>query len=904
MLDNQDLTVIILSIGPGAMLGLLGLGLVTIYRSTGILNVSHGAMATLGAYIYFEVTTTHGLPPWSGLVISAVAVGVAGVVIYGLVMRPLRTASPVTKLTASAGVLIVIQSSLQWRYGSVFHGAEPLLPGNSVELFGDTRIGVDRLVLAAIAVVVTASLWLVYRHTKFGISTEASAENQVIASVFGLRTDRLAIGNWFIAGALAGGAGALLAPLVGLNLTQLSTLIVPVMAAALVGSLSSFPLTLVGALFIAAAQGVISTNTSVRGAADIVPLAIIVVMMVVRGKSIPTRSAVGLKLPAIGLGRIRPVPVFVGFLITLVSIFSWLPKDWMRPLLGNLVISIILLSVVVVTGYCGQVSLAQYAFAGFGAFMAGTMMFDHGWPFFLAAGFSLVCALALGAVIALPSIRMRGVSLSVVTLGAAVMLHSVFFNSVESMQVKTPTIFGWDLSLIREPKRYVTMALIVLLVLSLMVANLRRSGTGRRMIAVRGNERAAASVGINVAATKITAFSISSMIAAAGGILIAFQSPIVSYSNFDAFSSINALAWSVIGGVGFVLGPLLGSQFAHGTIGSKLGLEIYDNTAVLGVIGGLFVIVTLIAHPDGMASLAHQFRERKERRRAKRNEVAKEKAADVELVVDDRPRNGRTAILKIRDVSVAFGGVHALRNVSLEVRPGQVHGLIGPNGAGKTTLLDSVSGFVVPKSGTVSLGDFSLVGAPTWKRARLGLGRSFQNVQLFPDLTVLENLRVAGDVRKFGSVPFDLIKPGKDTIGPAAFEAITMLELHEQLHQGVEHLSHGQRQLVAIARALAADPQIVMLDEPAAGLDGQEREEFGQLLRRLASERNLGVLLVEHDVELVLGVSDWVTVLHRGEVIASGPPEVVRSAPHVIEAYLGDSNAEAGSEEEGELIDV
>ena len=243
--------------------------------------------------------------------------------------------------------------------------------------------------------------------------------------------------------------------------------------------------------------------------------------------------------------------------------------------------------------------------------------------------------------------------------------------------------------------------------------------------------------------------------------------------------------------------------------------------------------------------------------------------------------------LDVRDVSVRFGGVQAVADVSVTLRPGEVVGLIGPNGAGKTTLIDAITGFVSAR-GRVELDGRDVSKWSARRRARAGLGRSFQSLELFESMTVYENLRAASDRRDPLAYLIGLVHPGDDPLSPVALAAIREFGLEDDLDRRPEELPYGRRRLVAIARAVAAGPSVLLLDEPAAGLGDRETEELGRLVRHLADEWGLAVLMVEHDVALVLRVCDRVTVLDEGLNLASGAPDEIRHDPKVIAAYLGE----------------
>jgi sulfate-transporting ATPase len=255
------------------------------------------------------------------------------------------------------------------------------------------------------------------------------------------------------------------------------------------------------------------------------------------------------------------------------------------------------------------------------------------------------------------------------------------------------------------------------------------------------------------------------------------------------------------------------------------------------------------------------------------------------------------ATLSVSGVTVKFGGVTAVQDASLEVRPGEVVGLIGPNGAGKTTLVDAITGCVRPVAGDVRLNDRPLSSLPVYRRARAGVSRSFQQLELFESNTVRENLMVASD--GYSLVPYvtDLVRPTNPPLSSTATAAVRELALEQYLDTRVSDLPYGRRRLVAIARAIAVAPSILLLDEPAAGLSATETAELATVVRRLAQEWRLGVLVIEHDMSFVMSVCDRITVLDFGLQIASGTPAEIRADPAVVAAYLGEESDEPAGEQ-------
>ncbi|MGX9883354.1 ABC transporter permease subunit [Streptomyces sp. NPDC002276] len=887
----------LLGLGLGALYALTAHGIVLVYRGSGVLNFAHGAIGMAGAYVQWELTVNHGVPYWPATACGVLTSALLGLLTHLLVIRPLRRASTLARLVGTLAVFIVLTAIAVKRYGDSLQLVPGKLPTRLLTIAGAT-VSEDRVWLLGIAIAVTVVLHLLYRRTLFGLGTTAVAENEAAAAALGWSPDVIAAGNWALGSALAGLTAILIVPVIGLSVTGLTTLLLSALAAALVGRFSSFPITLAGGLVIGVAQSELTRfGSGVTGLASSVPFLFIALVLVARGRALPLRGTFLDRLPALGTGRVRPIPLTLAVVVGLVLVSLSTPL-WADAITSTLVLSLIILSVIVVTGYAGQVSLAAYALAGTGAFIAGHAAADWGWPFELALLAGVLGTVPIGLLFALPAVRTRGVNLAIITLGLGTTLEAMVFQNTDlsttpgsdGIAVGKQTLFGISISGVDHPQRYAAVVLVLFVAATLVVANVRRGRTGRRLIAVRANERAAAALGIDVRAAKLYAFGLSSAIAALAGVLTGFRSTSVVFSDFASFDSVTALGLAVIGGVGFLVGPLFGATFAAGTVGARFGdLVLPGLSEWMPLIGGIVLVLTLVGNQDGIGKeLGKQAKGLERKLRPQRSIAAPEEEPGP---LPDVPR-ATPLPLHVHDLTVRYGGVVAVDGLSLDVEPGRVVGLIGPNGAGKTSAIDAVTGFTRAASGSVLLGERDVTRVPVHRRAAAGLSRSFQSLELFEDMTVLDNLYAACERPGRWTWLTDLVRPGSRPLPAHVLVAVREFGLRDSLDRPVGDLSYGERRLLAIARAVAASPSVLLLDEPAAGLSDEETRELAHLVRRLAEDWGMGVLLVEHDVDMVMSVCDQVVVLDFGRRICAGTPDEVRRDPAVRAAYLGDLEPE------------
>jgi ABC-type branched-subunit amino acid transport system ATPase component/branched-subunit amino acid ABC-type transport system permease component len=973
---------LILGLGSGAVYAALSLGLVVTYRSSGVVNLASAAIALYIAYTYAYlrmgelVDPIPGLSPtvslgggplgfWPAFLISLAVAGLLGALLYALVFRPLRATPAAAKAVASVGVMIVLQAVLATQLGSSAVTVAPIFPAHTYQMLG-SRVPGDRLWSAAIIIALSIALGLWFRLSRFGLATRAAAESEKGAFVTGLSPQRIALVNWALSTVIAGVGGVLVAPIVPLTPDSYSLFIVAALAAALVGNFTKIGVTVAAAVVIGMLQSeatYLQTKSWLpsSGLTDLVPLLVILIFLVLRGQELPSRGAIIQRT----LGR-APRPrgyVVPGAVIVVLGLGSLaVTHGSMRAaVITTLVMAVIALSQVVVTGFTGQISFAQLTLAGVGAFSLTRIQQQLHVPFPFAPLLAAVVAMAIGVIVGLPALRIRGLPVAVTTLALAAALQDLWFDNPDydggfaGAPVSDPKIFGVDLGVGAGHSyphlSFGILCLIVLLLAAGGVALVRRSRLGAAMLAVRANERSAAASGVSVAQVKLIAFAIGGFLAGLGGAMLAYQQTSADYSSYTAVGSVTFFATVYIAGITSVSGGINAGVIAAGGIAYTLvnnGIPLWIYVLLVGLllvgivqlvrptlaraalavvglgsvaaaiahhggielgayyaaISGVLLILTVILNPEGIVGPVHtQLAALRQKLAARRSPgpaispaippaVAPAEAGLAAATTEppDRPLAPQASdrpLLTVSGVGVRYGGVIANEDVSFEVFPGEILGLIGPNGAGKTTLIDAITGYA-RATGSVELLGAKLDARKPFQRSRDGLGRTFQGIELYDDLSVRENVEVGMTAARFS-------RPARAGGAPPSADIdayFKILDLQTVADQPVQQLSVGQRQLVSIARALAGRPTIVLLDEPAAGLDVTESRWLGERLRAIR-DAGTTVIMVDHDMGLVLDVCDRIVVLDLGKIVAVGTPPEIERNDVVKRAYLGTTHASA-----------
>ena len=549
------------------------------------------------------------------------------------------------------------------------------------------------------------------------------------------------------------------------------------------------------------------------------------------------------------------------------------------------------LSLNLLVGYAGQISLGHGALVGIGAFTGGLIMGRWYLPATLGIVLAAIVGGAFAFLVGVPALRLRGLYLAIATIAFQAFAENFLLKmpwiARGSAGLEIPRPYAWGLNWTRTGD-YLGIVLIGLLVVWLLDANVTRTKMGRAFFAIRENEQVAQSFGVDVTRYKLAAFTLSGALAGMAG---ALYGPSVGFINSESFRldtfSLMLLVMVVVGGLGSRVGVVI-AAIAFSVMPEFIrSLEGWDL-----IVGAGLLVYTMARHPGGMAQALREAREKKA------------KVTDEDTAMHDLPSLPRpagltinldtdTPMLEVTDVTVRFGGLTAVDSASLEVPAGKIVGLIGPNGAGKSTLFNAVGGFVKPQSGRIRFRGQDVTELGPHQRAALGIGRTFQHGGLARNLSVLENLLLAQHASASYSWGEALAYVGKagpceEELRARSVEVIDALGFADKTDVPVRNLSGGQQRIVELACALVTAPELLMLDEPSAGMAPAAVENLAVRLRELRDDLGRTVLLIEHHIPLVLDVCDEVYVLDAGRVLAQGTPAEVAALPEVMTAYLGE----------------
>lgn len=873
---TYDLTLAGLSVGSAA--ALTGIGLVVTYRATGVLNFAHGAIAMVCAYLLRQCVVEWGWPLWAGAALTLLVVAPAiGMALERFVFRPLSVlgGDPAQTLVASIGVFVLLVggAALVWGQGARDDAPELLV---SADPWGQL----------AVVVVLAVAVGSVIRWTVFGRELRAVVDDRGLAVLGGIDADRVAAAGWAFGSFTAGLTGVLLAPYVRLDPYGLPLLVMEVVAVAVAARMRSLPVAVLTALGIGVAQSQL-TRLHPSGWGEPLLQAVganlFVVALLIAALALPrvgTRDA----LPRTATARVPTPPgawivAVVLFLLPLGFAGSDLHTSVQVPALA-----VVLLSLVVVTGRGGQISLGQAAYAGLGALFtallaAGRFPGLPRLPELAALLVAVILVAPLGLLTGWPAINRRGLALALATFAVGVGVSRFVFAqpyATAGLTLGRPAGFEGD-------RAYYVLELALLGAALLATRSLRRGRTGRALAAMRDHEQGASGSGVRVPALKLLAFVAGAALAALGGGMLGMGLRAFDPAAYDPVRGLLWFAAVVVLGADSTLGALAAAALLVGLDAGARGGMAAALIGVLAVLVGRFPggpYEALRRAAEGLRLRgATRLTERGEALRRRLGSVTEARptaaaadggqppqgppAPDTQSRTGGAggttdPAEGRVPTLQTRTLQASYAGFKALDGVDLDVHPSQITAIVGPNGAGKSTLFHCLAGTLRPTRGQVLYGDQDITRLPAHTRTRLGIARTFQQLAVFPTLTVAENVRVGAEQGHIAD--------------PTAVErALRLLALDDLRDAPAANLPTGTLRRVELARALAGSPRVLLLDEPAAGLDTTEVTALARVLKALAAD-GTALLVVEHDLDLVADLADVVHVMAAGRIVASGPP--------------------------------
>jgi ABC-type branched-subunit amino acid transport system ATPase component/branched-subunit amino acid ABC-type transport system permease component len=883
---NELLPFIVVGVTSGCVYGMAAVGLVVTYKTSGVFNFAQGALGTAAAYLFFALHVQHRVPwPVAALVCVPVLSVPLGLGLEGMARR-LSSATLTMQVVATVGILVGVEAVCNQLYGTTSQVFPQYLPTSTFSVAG-TNVQWNQLIIVGVSIAATGGLYVFFRTARLGKAMRAVVDNPQLLDLSGTSPNTVRRFAWIIGSFLATLAGLLLAPSISLDSSALTLLVVQALGAVAIGRFSSLPMTWAGGLVLGVASSVAakyatSGNWFLGGLPLGLPFLILFVVLLAYPKRwLPTRTApiIRDRIAWRAAPRVRLAGGLAAaiFLVAVPSIVSYQLTTWTVALTDVL----LFLSLGLLVRTAGQVSLCQLGFAAVGAAAFSNFAASAHLPWAAALLLSGLIVVPVGALIAIPAIRLSGLYLAIATFGFGILLQQMFYQSsfmfgLGSFGLAMPRP---DISWLSSDTGFYYLVLALTVLAAGLTVVITETRLGRLLRGLGESPRALTTSGANLNVTYVIVFSISAFLAGIAGALQGASLSVVTDTNFDPFLSLTFVAiivislggepwYALVAGGAFALIP--GYWPSQGV--ANIMQIIFGVGAVLVGLG-----ITLPTPPRLMSAL-------KSRKAASRVPPEKDPAR--------LPGAGRQAsALQVEDLVVRFGGLVAVDHLSVLAEPGVITGLIGPNGAGKTTTFNACSGLVRPSAGRVLLGGTDISRFAPARRAQNGLGRTFQQVELCESLSVYDNVAIGCEGGIAGSNPLGHVLSRRATrraIDSRVWDAVRLCGLDTVIDTPAHALSTGQRRLLELARCLTSPFDMLLLDEPSSGLDRTETERFGGILERIVAERGLGILLVEHDMALVMKVCSMLYVCDYGKLIFSGAPSEARMSPAVQAAYLGE----------------
>ncbi len=898
---SQYLAYIVGGLAGGTIYGLAGSGFVLTYRTSGIFNFAFPALATVAAYVFYflhgdSLYLNVGVPWPVAAIVAVLLVGpLMGLAMEAIARGLSQVAIPI-QVASTIGLALGIQGALGLFYQSGAPNVEQFLPQSHFTFLG-AGVTYGQLILFLFGLVSVTGLYWWLRSSRLGRAMSGVVDNPELLGLTGTSPALVRRWAWVIGSTFAAAAGVLLAPALGtLTPNGLFVIVVASWGAAAIGAFRSLPLTFVGGLAIGI-LGSLATKWEISiswlaGVQTSLPFIVLyLVLLVINPRKLADTRAIRPK--RFRRSYVSPAPVRLAagaIIITLLALIPTFVAGDVALWGSGLIYSILVLSAGLAVKEAGLVSLCQVSFAAVGGVAFAHMAHSFHWPFFGALLFAGLVAMAVGAFVAVPAIRVSGVFLALATFGFGLALQNLFYPT--SLMFTTSASGLTDIprpDFARSDNAFYYLTLVVLALTGSVMVAIEKGRLGRLLRGLADSPRALGTMGSPINIVRVIVFSLSAFFAGIAGALYGpmFHGLSLITPVYQPLLSLQIFLIVMLIGMGTPWYGLAGGLSLITLFGyfSKWLNVLYIQPYLSLILGAFAVVMSFQADRRPIMPVAIQrglewFRIRR----------------PVEAV-QVTPREPPTGLgLEIDDLEVRFGGTTAVHGLSLDAPYRRITGLIGPNGAGKTTTFNACSGLVNAANGKITYDghDLRRIGPST--RARRGLGRTFQIIDLWDTLTVRENVALGVEAPLSGRGVRSILVSTRNEqrdIDTATIEAAELTGITDLLERKAGQLSSGQRRLVELARVLAGPFGLLLLDEPSAGLDRSESERLGHALRRVVAQRGTGILLVEHDVPLVRDVCDYLYVMDFGVKIFEGRPQEAMRSSLVQSAYLGTEGVEA-----------
>jgi ABC-type branched-subunit amino acid transport system ATPase component/branched-subunit amino acid ABC-type transport system permease component len=926
-------TNIILGLFSGFLYGLLAIGLVLVYRASRFINFAHVAIGIFAASVFGNIVAQRGLPYWLmfpfGLLAGA---GIAALIEWGFVRR-IADAPRVLGTVVTLGLaqfLIVFGLIINKNNATGRQFPAPIVPPALSDLrLNGVAISTSFVAIVFLSPIVLIALSLFLKKTRYGLAIRAAADNPDAASLAGVTASRMVTLSWALAGAIAAFSIILIYPTLTVPDANFlgPSLLVYALAGAVFARFQSLPIAFFSSVLIGLVARILGTNQELIGLPELA-LAIVVFAGLLLQPKLSSRrdedrgewgKLYPPQLPSQirKLFTVRLITPVTSVIVIAAAVMVGLALSNNKATIMSFAVgfTIVGLSVGILTGIAGQLSLGQFAFAAIAGAVSVKVTAATG-QFFVGLIAGCLVAAIVSTLVGIPALRLRGLALAVSTLAfsfatTAWLLRQDFLIGPTAAGIRVEPVLLGSLDLSKS-KNYYLFSIVFVVLAFIVAANVRRSGFGRLLRALRDNENAARAFTVPAARRKVQTFAVTGAIAGLGGVVIANSLTSLTTTTFSGTDGVDVVSQTVFGGLGVLPGPLIGALydrlpqlFAF----SFLPPIVQD---LLPSLLTLISVIVIVLWPRGVGGLLIFIRNAIANGLARLQGVDPKAAAIADaggadgqerIISDVDVTPLRTSsqalpvadpltqppILQVSGISRSFGGIRAVNGVDMVVRPGEILGIIGPNGAGKTTLFEIIAGFTAPNTGSITFQGQDVTKKSPEARAKLGLVRSFQAARLYPTMSVLETVMVAmerTDPTKVTSAILGL-RGAEKRKRERALTYLEVMGLTNLMHRPVGELSTGTRRMVEITCMLALDPKVLLLDEPAGGIAQSEGEALVQLLTAVRRDLGTTLVVVEHDLPLLFRLADRVVAMELGTVIAEGDPLTVRNHPDVVRSYLG-----------------